>query len=288
MSKLKNNVIFLPLVWSFFALICLLPQRIINNGRSILPEKPIVVVIASYKNESIFKKNIDSVLMQEYKNYRIIYIADDYPTGNVVQEYIRKLGQQERIQLIINDSRRGKMANIYDAIHTCDNKDIIIDLDGDDWLKDECVFSYINSVYQTNKVVITFGQFETYPSGNKGFCRKIPEEVIACNGIRSYEWISSHLRTFYAGLFKRIKRNDFMYNGDFYQISSDQAFMLPMLEMAGRHTYFIDKILYVYNQANQLNDFRVDPHGQFHIAQLIRSKEKYMPLTAEQIERLCS
>src|ERR1700722_4170775 len=44
--------------------------------RKHLEEKPIVIIIPSYNNAQWYKNNIESVLIQEYTNYRVIYIAD--------------------------------------------------------------------------------------------------------------------------------------------------------------------------------------------------------------------
>jgi len=53
-----------------------------------------------------------------------------------------------------------------------------------------------------------------------------------------------------------------MYQGHYPNHSFDNAFMYPMVEMAGlKHTKFVEKILYVYNDQNPLNEinFKKDP-----------------------------
>ena len=53
-------------------------------------QKPIVVIIPSYKNAQWYQRNLDSVCFQNYSNYRIIYIDDCSPDGtaDLVQSYI--------------------------------------------------------------------------------------------------------------------------------------------------------------------------------------------------------
>ena len=53
-------------------------------------EKPIVVIVPSYNNIRYFKGNIDSILNQSYKNYRVIYVDDcsNDGMGNAVEEYL--------------------------------------------------------------------------------------------------------------------------------------------------------------------------------------------------------
>jgi hypothetical protein len=55
----------------------------------------------------------------------------------------------------------------------------------------------------------------------------------------------------------------------------DLAFMFPMLEMSGDKSEYIDKILYVYNVGNPLNDHKVDNTYQIILERQIRGKEKY-------------
>ena len=61
-----------------------------------------------------------------------------------IELYIDEYDLHSKFKLRKNSIRRWKMANLYYAIHQCDDNDIIIILDGDDWLFDENVFNYFN------------------------------------------------------------------------------------------------------------------------------------------------
>ena len=56
-------------------------------------EKPIVIVIPSYNNKDWYEKNLKSVLTQNYKNYRIIYLDDVSTdrTGELIKKFIKKI-----------------------------------------------------------------------------------------------------------------------------------------------------------------------------------------------------
>ena len=110
--------------------------------------------------------------------------------------------------------------------------------------------------------------------------RAVPDEVINANGFREYDWVTTHLRTFYAGLFKRIKKEDLFFEGRFYPVSGDMAMMFPMLEMAGLHAKHLDHLAYVYNIDNPLNDFKKDIALILRITAFIRTNEKYEPVTS--------
>lgn len=251
------------------------------NFKSHSDEKSIVVVVPSYNNKAWYKKNLDSIFSQKYHNFRVIYTDDASPdgTGDLVKEYIREKNVGDRITLIQNKERVGSLANLYKMIQSCNKDDIIVDLDGDDWLAFNGVLSYLNKMYSDPNVWMTYGQFLYYPANTMGFASKVPADVIEQNTFRSLRnGAITHLRTFYAGLFQKIKKEDLMHEGQFFQISGDMAFLLPISEMAGKHSKFIPITLYIYNASNPISDDRTNRPLQVKMENVIRAKEKYEPL----------
>jgi hypothetical protein len=245
-----------------------------------LPQNQFVVIIPSYNNEEWYFKNLSSVLTQKYPHYRIIYI-DDVSTDNTLQcvkDFIAQFDQDKKITLIANQQKQGALANFYYAIHSCQPHEIIVMLDGDDWLADENTLSILDAAYKDPNVWITYGQFKEYPSGRLGGARQLPAQVIAQRAYREYDWVTTHLRTFYAFLFHKIKREDLMYKGDFFPMAWDLAIMFPILEMAGEHSKFISDILYIYNRATPINDNKVNVQLQMFLDQTIHKMAKYQPL----------
>ncbi len=243
-------------------------------------EKPFVIITPSYKNKDWYKRNIDSIINQNYTNYRIIYIDDKSPdqTGKLVQEYVKSLGKEDRISIIINEENIGALANIYKAVHSCKPHEICIIVDGDDALIHNDVLKHLNLVYQDPNIWLTYGQFEWFPARIPGFVFQVPYWVIEKNCIREYRWITTHLRTFYAGLFHKIKEEDLKFEDTFYQAAWDLGMMYPMVEMASYHIRFMNEILYSYNTANQINDNKVKADLQAKIDYFIRHKERYTPI----------
>lgn len=244
-------------------------------------QKPIVVIIPSYNNIKWYRQNLDSVLAQDYSNYSVVYIDDKSSdgTGAAVKEYIKEHDVEHNITLICNAQNKGAMANIYAAVHAQHDDAIIITLDGDDWLYDKNVFQTINNAYADKNVWMTYGNYTHYPEQRaSSCCAPIPQQIIDLHAYRRYPWCASHLRTFYAWLFKKIKKEDLCDSSGFYRVTWDQAFMLPMLEMcAGRWRYITD-ILYVYNVQNPLNDFKVHLREQLLAERAIRAKQPYEAL----------
>lgn len=249
------------------------------NNTSALPEKPMVVIIPSYKNAEWYLNNLNSVFDQHYQNYRIIYIDDCSPDGTaaLVAKLVLEKHQEARFTLIRNTKRRGALANLYDAIHSCDDDEIIVTLDGDDWLAHPKVLQTLNTVYSTQSVWLTHGNMKELRRGKDGWCIPVPQEIVFKNAFRTYR-CPSHLRTFYAWLFKRIRLEDLQYAGDFFQMTWDQAMMFPMMEMAGERHAYIKEVLYIYNDVTLLNDNKVDPQLQRDLEAIIRGKPAYQRL----------
>ena len=63
---------------------------------------------------------------------------------------------QDKIILINNDERQGAMANIHKAVHMCDDGDIIVNYDGDDWFSGPHVLELLNQVYADENVWMTW------------------------------------------------------------------------------------------------------------------------------------
>jgi hypothetical protein len=226
--------------------------------------KPFVVVIPSYNNEAWCERNLRSVFEQKYDNFRIIYI-DDASTDNTytaTKELIDKYQQQSKVTLIRNEKNLKAVENLYRAIHSCHDNEIVLFVDGDDWLANEYVLETLNRYYADPKVWLTYGNYIDYPTYAQGGCvKKVPHKVRHENTYRKFvkkDWIFSHLKTCYAGLFKQIKLEDVLHEGNFFASTYDQVFMLPLVEMASAHVKKIDEILYVYNRATILNDDKVN------------------------------
>jgi len=249
------------------------------------PEKKIVVVIPSYNNREWIIENLDSVRLQCYQNFEIIYINDNSTDDTIetAETYKEVYKLEDKLTIVNNKIRVGALANLYKAIHSCQNDSIIVTLDGDDWLAHPYVLKIINSVYQDPSIWMTYGSYRSLPECKTGFCKVFGDNVIKHNLFRKTSLPISHLRTFYAGLFKLIKFGDLLYEGEFYQMAWDKTIMAPIIEMAGPHHKFIEDILYHYNNANPINDHRVNEQLQRDLCKHVLSKPPYSRVQWEDI-----
>jgi len=219
-----------------------------------------VVVIASYNNKDWYKRNLDSVFSQDYPYYKVIY-ADDCSsdgTADLVEQYLKNHPLQDRVKLVRNKKRLYHLGNRYWTNQLVPDDRIIVELDGDDWFSDSTVLSYLNKVYSDENIWLTYGQYIYYPEDTIGRCKPYPKHVLKERTFRQYSWRASHLRSYYAWLFKQIKLECFLFDGLFYQVGADLAYMFPMLEMAGgKHLKAIKRVLYMRNRANDINTEKV-------------------------------
>lgn len=235
---------------------------------------PFVIIVASYNNTEWVEKNLSSIFSQKYDNYRVIYINDASTDGTAqyVRDYISSQRMAHRVELIDNPKNRGACENIWRAVQSCRDDEIAILLDGDDWFAHDRVLPRLNEIYANPQVWMTYGSYIEYPSYGytvANFASPLPDEVVEKNSVREYtrkHWCLSHLRTFYASLFKQIQINDMQWDGKFYDATYDLAFMLPMAEMAGDHAKYVGEVFYIYNRATPVNDNKVRAERQKAVA----------------------
>lgn len=243
--------------------------------------KKIVVIIPSYNNSKYFERNLLSVISQDYDNFTVVYTDDCSPdnTGKLVEEFIAKHNQGDKVKLIRNVDRKGAMCNLHTMIHACDDDDIVVTLDGDDWLAHNRVLKRVHEAYSDDDVWFTWGSYSDHPQSSRGCSKPIPPDVLNNNTYRRHPWCTSHLRTFKAKLFKHIKQEDFYGpKGKWLDVAWDLSFYMPFVEMGGHHGRYIHDILYIYNNENPIQDYKIKLREQEAMASYIRRKTPYKRL----------
>jgi glycosyltransferase involved in cell wall biosynthesis len=243
-------------------------------------ERQIIVLIPSYNNKEWYAMNLASVFAQKYTNYHVIYVDDNSTdgTGDLVAQYIKDHKIQDKITFIRNQERLGPLANRYYPIHSCPDHAIIVNLDGDDcWLTDD-MLSIINKAYEDPNVWLTYGQFVNWPSNKLGYGKAFPKKIIKNRSYRKYHWVTGQSRTFYAWLFKQIKKEDLMLDGKFFTAATDVAMMIPLMEMVGEKHLFIPDVLYLRNVATDINIFKTNKKVQKMFGKIVANGNKYQQI----------
>ncbi|HIL25849.1 MAG TPA: glycosyltransferase family 2 protein, partial [Nitrospinaceae bacterium] len=242
----------------------------------------IIIVVPFYNVSEWIKYNVMSVKKQDYDNYVCVYV-DDVSTDDTFEILQKETQGNDKFILTQNKEKKYALRNIWEGILRANPQpeDIIITLDGDDWLSSADVLRYLNDFYNKEDCWLTYGSYIEFPSGNKGkFSKQIPENVIKNRTFRESEWCSSHLRSFKHHLWSKIEEKDLLDSeGKFYKMAWDLSFMFPMLEMSGHKSRYVDETMYVYNLSNPLNDHKVDNAYQVSLERQIRQREKYPDLS---------
>lgn len=255
----KIKKIFLLWIICFVTLGVHVVQSKVACSSKRIREKRFVFFISGRNNKKCYKKNLDSIFKQKYKNYYIIYFDDCSTdgTGELVAAYIKDHGLESKIMLILNEERKYKMANQYYAIYNfCEDNDIVVELDADDWLAHRYVLEYLNNMYTDPNIWLTYGQFIYYPSGQIGDSAPVTKAMIDSDNFRSLRWCYTGLYSYYAWLFKLVKKEDLIYKakknkfyGKFTPLATDASIIFPMLEMCrNQHFKYIAEVFYVLNR----------------------------------------
>jgi hypothetical protein len=261
-------------------------------------------VVPSFNNKDNYLINISSFANQLYPSYlsRMIYIDDksNDDTFNLVDNQITKLKLQNRIKLIKQHKKGFQCLGRYLGYHLSYDDEIVIFLDGDDWLASYNVLQILNQSYKQKNILASYGAFYIYHDeslekkvieyGSLNGTRIFPNNVIEQSSYNNYEWISGHLRTCYAKLIKLVKIKDLISSdGTFYKISTDRAEMIPILEMAGNRHMNIKQGLYVYNKANSIKYYSSYYNSTFNnnvdtrkrIIMELKNRDRYIKLYPE-------
>lgn len=243
-------------------------------------EKALVVIVPSYNNETYCEKNIRSILEQNYTNYRVVYVDDcsNDSTMSRVLDCVRQMDQTGRFTYVRNTENVRALKNVYDIVHTCPDDAIIVLVDGDDFLSHPDVLKRINQAYCDEEVWMTYGQYVTYPGYKIDVEEGYIPQHIKKGRLRGSRRYYGHLKTFYAGLFKKIHLCDLLYEGSFFPTSYDMAIMLPMLEMSRSHAKMMKEVLYLFNTETPLSDYKIHPTERIQTEKYIASLTPYKAL----------
>lgn len=240
-------------------------------------DSKIIVVTTLFNAQNYVAQCLKTIMHQNFSDFHC-YITDDLSTDDSVKIAKNTIGNDERFTIISNTKKMYQPGNYDQVIRNnpeVKDNDIIIEVDGDDWLPDANVFNRIYGVYMNPDVWIANGSF-IYHDGRQGFSR----EQKNIDSLRTSVMTASHIRTWKAFLWRKILEEDLKDDyGIYWKISGDLSFMFPMLEMSGSEHYrFMPEINYVYNEGNPINDHKVDIKSVVEIANQIRRKPKYSKL----------
>lgn len=260
------------------------------------PFMPIAIVTPVYNAEKYIARCIESVAQQDYPNYTM-YIIDDCSTDdtvNVVRQTIDNLPREIRgkFELFVNDENHGAVWNQVNTIEKECGDDIVMLLDGDDWLvNDPTIFHKYNNLYNEG-AEFTYGSCWSIVDNIPLIAQEYPPEVKENKAYRDYKfnWNMpyTHLRTFLArnmhGYLQQHGNHAFRNeDGNWLKAGGDTSVFYTMIEYADpENVVCVPDIMYNYNDANPLNDYKVNSEEQTKASQGVLGKAS--PFLSGQID----
>ena len=145
-----------------------------------------------------------------------------------------------RCTVVRNRDRRGLLANTVTAVRMIctDPESVIVTLDADDALIGDRVLGRLAVEYERGADVTVGSMLRTDKAADYPVCFDRPRDRRGGN-------VWQHLRSFRKRLFAAIPDDALRLDGEYVDLATDWAFMLPIVEMA-EHPAHIAEALYLY------------------------------------------
>jgi glycosyltransferase involved in cell wall biosynthesis len=184
----------------------------------------------------------------------------------------------ERIVITRNRERRYPMTNILAALErsAAAPEDVIVNLDGDDWLIDDRALETIAAAYDGGSWM-TYGSWIGNRSDRPGLWPPYPDGT---RDFRGAPWLATAVRTWKKWLFDLIDPADLADEcGRPLRVCEDAAYMFPMLEMAttGRARH-IARPLMLYNLLSDHDPGPELARESDRVKAWLRTRPRYAPI----------
>ncbi|MCK9369104.1 glycosyltransferase [Candidatus Dojkabacteria bacterium] len=231
-----------------------------------------IVVITPYFNASEYiEKCIFSVISQDYERYTLILI-DDASTDdsyNKVSDIISNLPIELRSKIINvhNQTNKGALFNQCKTIkNKCSEDDIVMLLDGDDWLYPRNdIFTMYNNIFHEG-YDFSYGScwsiVDNIPLIAQPYSKAIKEGKNFKDQRFNWDIPYTHLRLFKKSLFDNVDIDVFQdKDGNWLKAGGDVPFFYTIIGQA-KKIKVIQDIVCMYNDANPINDYKVNSEEQ--------------------------
>ena len=185
---------------------------------------------------------MESIVTQEHADWGAVIVDDASTNGFGDYAELLSANYRDRVTLVRNGTRGGSLYNLWNAVsrYCMDSETVILTLDADDGLAGPHVL---------DRVKVEYGNGADLTVGSMLRLDKEADYTVDFHEHRS--WSSNvwqHLRTFKKYLFDALDVEDFKLDGEWIDVATDWAFMVPMVEMATSPRHILDP-LYLYEPA---------------------------------------
>lgn len=232
-------------------------------------EGTMIHVIIRVRNAEKYIESCLSTLKAQSEEWKGILIIDapDDETHKIAKRYI--LDSNLPVEIYFNQKRKGLGYNLWYGIDLIKNphpEDIIVIVDGDDWIEREA-FNIVVSAYKKHpECLLTYG---SYINENKGRTTKVSERRIKMP-IRKTKWAASHLKTFKYKLWQHFPPDYLQHDGMWAEAASDRGLMYALVELAGvEHCVHIKRPIYHWRPTKHKTEMKLQKKWE----EIFRNKE---------------
>ena len=226
---------------------------------------------ASYHLEDLY----ESLLEQTNENWQW-FILNDMSNDDTLEiaQKIENKDKLKRVSVIAWSEKKFALKGICDCLSTFKETEypddsIIAIVDGDDALCNENTVNLILSEYEKNPNLDSLWTAHSWDINGMNISKELPDNI----NPYQYPWVSSHLKTFKLGVFKKIKNKHFQdLDGNWFERGYDQALYLPILHLS-KERKFLNEICYLYRiNSNSLKIRQWKEKSQMDTIRLVRSR----------------
>lgn len=235
-----------------------------------------ITVTSSARNaEGLACKCIWSVTEQTHEDVRHIFIDAASEDGTATEARFAA-GGDSRVEVRDAPAALNALENLLPVWRSLPDDEVIAWVDGDDALAIPRALEFVSEAHERGAWV-TYGQFIS-DAGEMGFAGPVGTNP------RKERWSATHLKTFRAGLVKRMRSIDFEIYADGKAWGGwDQLIMMACLEQAAERARYIPRFLYLYSYGHsfELHGSPEEKRREHEAVRRIRSLPKY-----ERVDRL--
>jgi hypothetical protein len=235
----------------------------IEAGLSVsLPPAPppdhYVVIVTVRNAEPWIDRCLASIASQTVSNFRCV-VVDDVSTdltATIAQSFTK---HDQRFTVVKNTDRLWQARNTFEAARRyASDEDVVILLDGDDWLARDTAFEVIRDAY-VGGAWATYGNI-VESDGSPSRFGVYPRNIARTGKFAEWPWCATTPRTFRSFLLNGLREEDFTLDGAWPKFAGDVCVFLPILQRACERAVGITEAIYVYNADTPLSDHKVDPY----------------------------
>ena len=229
------------------------------------------IVVTNYDSDYGIRRCLKSIKNQKYKYYDVV-VVDDCSKDTTQWKFIQKFCKKNSWKCLRTSRNVGSLYCYVLGInaHRCKLNDVIVMIDGDDWLIRNDAFKIVRNSYRSDsELCLTFGNYMNFvsdlrkyqlPGNTELINNNIPylDKIIMERSYRKEPWFYFPMRTFKYFIWQQLDQSrlidkdgigqqDKKGKGKMYRIATDRILMYPLLEIANGRIKFIQEFIYAYN-----------------------------------------